>query len=1162
MADLDEIWGLAPQQSGQQAFQASKDAGWTNAFLDFGKKSLFGLFDILDRPGRSLRHLLTGNFSQALEAFDPGFTETESQPISGRDVLQQWGILGANREGLDAGDVFGFGAEVLLDPLTWAGGAIGKWTAGKSARLAKGATRFSEGLAGQTMGRQASGALGRLGGQARGLLEGAGSIPQVSGAVLGAGAGALSAEEGEGLGGAIVGGALGGLAGLGVRHAGKVAETGLALGDVFSDAFRIGRTEGMEGFKAFDAVRRRNAAIKQSIQATGARQGQRINALIEEGVKESGGRYTSEKLLQELYDIGELPSAREVIKLRSEGRTLEDILGQPAKFAQAAEENVGRQMGLVEDLGDFANVKGPGNRFAQIRDDLSGAAEDLRKDPTRIGQQQPLIPDTGILPREHYLGKQVAPGAPSTNLLRETDPGKAGFLTERHIREVDARINALPPSARQAFTEFFAGTPLTKGKIARTDELVEWGILDRNRLQEMIRRNKADHLEHVANAETVDEAVRGLMAEADKLDDAGRIAAAMTWRDKQKILAEVTGPNKVKARTILGTAADIEREFGLDLIERNFANAAVRDAHRFGEQVFGARMITDIANDPRFAIDITETAGDFAAPFGKAAGKEASTLPRGQKISDNLYIHDGKIYRTIPEGSMPAGFLKGLEGRAISDGVYQELFHPKRGVAKRLLAHDAPAKLLEAWRKLNQTWVGMTIAPFASWVTRNFAGNVWNSWLSGGLGMWNDSRRLQSTMAHLALARAGDPDSLKALESLGEVFVGVGKTKISLRQLAEEALEDGAILDGFSRSTGGAMLTRALSPLDLKTGAVKALKNPTELAKSIFKVDPQQNLFARAGFGVNGVLEDFFRIQHYLAKRAKGMDRSEALESVVKSLGDMRNLSPGDAVLREAMPFWAWTRFNIPRQFRGIVEAPHKVAMIGRLKINLDKDLRADVPDEILPDWLQGQLAVPISRKDGELKFFSFDRWLPLADLAQIDSPKKFAQFLGQSLGPIQKEMLEQSLGEGGFDMYFKRAIEYYPGEQGHLFGFRLSKRSEHILRNLRLLSEPDRLISQKMGLNPVSERMREEIQAMTVGDIALRAGTGIKPRRVQLQDQYQRRLQQYRSEMGKFRSLANRARKDGDAANEANYLRLWQESQSKLRMLREWDPTTHPGVG
>ena len=72
---------------------------------------------VLDTPGAMLRGALAGDGEAALGGvFDP------EKRLSGRDLLERWGLLGSNQEGFDAGDALGFGAEMLLDPLNLATG--------------------------------------------------------------------------------------------------------------------------------------------------------------------------------------------------------------------------------------------------------------------------------------------------------------------------------------------------------------------------------------------------------------------------------------------------------------------------------------------------------------------------------------------------------------------------------------------------------------------------------------------------------------------------------------------------------------------------------------------------------------------------------------------------------------------------------------------------------------------------------------------------------------------------------------------------------------------------------------------------------------------------------------------------------------------------------
>lgn len=85
----------------------------------------------LDTPGALLRGLLAGK---------PG------ERVAGRDLLEQYGLVGANTDQgwiPDAGDLAGFAADTLLDPLNLIGGGLVKTAAGKAAKI-KAANKLSQ----------------------------------------------------------------------------------------------------------------------------------------------------------------------------------------------------------------------------------------------------------------------------------------------------------------------------------------------------------------------------------------------------------------------------------------------------------------------------------------------------------------------------------------------------------------------------------------------------------------------------------------------------------------------------------------------------------------------------------------------------------------------------------------------------------------------------------------------------------------------------------------------------------------------------------------------------------------------------------------------------------------------------------------------------------
>lgn len=86
--------------------------------------ALTTLANILDTPGSIARNTLAGE-NPIKGLFNP------EERTTGRQLLEKHRILGENKPGLDLGDIAGFAAEVLTDPLLPFGGLKGVSAAGK-----------------------------------------------------------------------------------------------------------------------------------------------------------------------------------------------------------------------------------------------------------------------------------------------------------------------------------------------------------------------------------------------------------------------------------------------------------------------------------------------------------------------------------------------------------------------------------------------------------------------------------------------------------------------------------------------------------------------------------------------------------------------------------------------------------------------------------------------------------------------------------------------------------------------------------------------------------------------------------------------------------------------------------------------------------------------
>lgn len=125
----------APPQRAPQLPPEREDS-LMRELLDAGIGGVELAGNVLDTPGSFVRGLLAGDPGRAFGGIlDP------SQRVSGRDLLEQYGALGKNKPGLDWGDVGGFAAEVLADPLTYTGVGLltkGGQAASKTGKLSRG----------------------------------------------------------------------------------------------------------------------------------------------------------------------------------------------------------------------------------------------------------------------------------------------------------------------------------------------------------------------------------------------------------------------------------------------------------------------------------------------------------------------------------------------------------------------------------------------------------------------------------------------------------------------------------------------------------------------------------------------------------------------------------------------------------------------------------------------------------------------------------------------------------------------------------------------------------------------------------------------------------------------------------------------------------------
>jgi hypothetical protein len=366
---------------------------------------------------------------------------------------------------------------------------------------------------------------------------------------------------------------------------------------------------------------------------------------------------------------------------------------------------------------------------------------------------------------------------------------------------------------------------------------------------------------------------------------------------------------------------------------------------------------------------------------------------------------------------------------------------------------------------LQNTWKGLTLAPFPAYHLRNVVGNVWNNWLAGldNPGFYSDALRLQSGTA-------------KQLQVGGKV-VSADK----LRRMAED----------FGITTGtfvqGELFRRTL---------------PGVGSKVFFTAEdiPGLGRLVTAGLRTGKALENNARLAHFLYRLDQGQDAMSAALSVKKYLFDYsRGLTQFEqSVMRRIFPFYAWTRFNVPLQIAAIVDNPRPYIRLSELVNTVrtkgpggdEFEKRAaefrgqDQP--FLADFIRENVGIPVRLgPGGQPEYFLLGGWLPAADIEVLGRKDGVIDRLTGLLSPFIKTPIEQLTNK---DLFFKRELEQFPGDTRRFLGTEVRGRNIQLLRNIRILSEADRTIRQFQDRDNLTEEQESALSAITRTIFGLKA--------------------------------------------------------------------------
>jgi len=170
-------------------------------------------------------------------------------------------------------------------------------------------------------------------------------------------------------------------------------------------------------------------------------------------------------------------------------------------------------------------------------------------------------------------------------------------------------------------------------------------------------------------------------------------------------------------------------------------------------------------------------------------------------------------------------------------------------------------------------------------------------------------------------------------------------------------------------------------------------------------------------------VENRVRLPLFIRKVKQGLSPEDAVKDVYKFHFDYiptTGLTPFERnVMRRLMPFYTWTRNNIPLQMEQMMKQPGKYANIEKTRRAMfDSDEGEDWKE--LPDWMRESFSFPapdfinnFKEDAAEDMWISLD--LPLADIGQLPITSEGIRKISSGLTPFLKFPLERYFNKNMF---------------------------------------------------------------------------------------------------------------------------------------------------
>lgn len=478
-------------------------------------------------------------------------------------------------------------------------------------------------------------------------------------------------------------------------------------------------------------------------------------------------------------------------------------------------------------------------------------------------------------------------------------------------------------------------------------------------------------------------------------------------------------PTFTLTREIAESGKEIKRQ-GFEGINLDIAQVLQVESARVASAIAKQNYMKDIANY------ITSTGLAFTETELRSSPRmvqKALADKFGEKTAKRLWRDS---FRKLKRSDIP-----GMEGLQLPNALADEIELVSKAYRSSFKVGGPVEGTYKAWLQLTGLWKAWTLAPIPGYHFRNFISNLWNQSLSGMSPTAMVQHNFHASALRMQWAKGIFTD---------EKIAGIG---LSSRELNVVAAKHSILNSGH--------IVGELTNTVIDNGRVGGFITR--------QIDPRTSWVIKKGFQTGNYIEDSNRLALFMHQLSKGDKVEDAAKVVQKYLFDYKHglTQFEEKIFRDTtIPFYAWTRFNLPLQLERLVATPYKFTSVFKGKRAYESFQGGPEPDEaVLAEWIKNtpNIRFGFDKETETYNYFLLGNFWPAADVGRFLGSNRGKELINM-IHPFPKLAYELIQNHNIFQ---DRPIKDFPGQKKKVLGASMEPVAEHLLRTIRVINDIDR---------------------------------------------------------------------------------------------------------